>query len=364
MTRYFRAVLIAAVLVTAQPAFANDPVHLKFQRTELIVKWRARIQGLLDRGIIPLIDMETSITEDQVADELPDALKVMDEVGLALIAADGYQRPKDGSQGYRWSTYILGLVNAHPDRFVPAANGGTNPNWLNQKGGQPHHFIDQMEAQIRSGVYAHMGEFDFRHYMSSNQCKRHRFDRDNDIPLNGKNGHRVFKLAEETGVPFVIHLEPEDQALAALEEMLKAYPKAKLIVAHFGQIRHPGREKRFGPELVRKLLSTYPNLTYDLAAGGPNRSYPCSDVAGDTVIWDGPPGNQQPYLAPAYKALLIEFSGRFVTATDFGGGRKNMFWFIRDKVAQQRLILKDLPDAVQHAIAYRNAWKLLTGEDG
>jgi len=293
----------------------------------------------------------------------------MDELGIALFAADGYQAPKDGkTKGYRWGYYVRDLVNRHPDRFIPTANGGTNPNWTGQKGGKKKHYIDQLEKHVRAGVYVHMGELEFRHYMSSSQCNRARTDRDVDIALNSENGHRVFKLAAETGVPFVIHLEPEDAQLAQLHEMLTAYPKAKVMVAHFGQIRHPEAQQNFTPDTMRKLLSSYPNLYYDLATGRPNRKYKCTGTShadvleGDTVLWQGRDGAQSDVLRPEWRAILTEFSGRFVFATDYGGGRPALKSFLRDKVDNFNRIVRDLPTEAKHNMAYKNAWKLLTGK--
>lgn len=345
------------------PARPDAPVRLNYSRAELETRWEARIRSMLARGVVPLIDMESTLRPKEgrlFLDRIPD---LMDRYGVALISFDTNQRPKDGSEGYRWSTYIEEIVNAHPDRFIPTANAGTNPNWVRRKGGQPWHFIDQMEARIRNGDYASMGELEFRHYMSAHQCKAGRYDRDVDIPLNGKNGHRLFRLSEETGVPFVIHLEPEDHALEALEEMLGTYPGAKVIVAHFGQIRHPLKEKRFGPELVRHLLGTYPNLYYDLSVGHPGRRYPCTGERGDTVIWQGTGGNQRDVLREDYKAILTDFSDRFVCGLDYGGGRWPFPEFIEYRVGNLRRILRDLPETAKHDIGYRNAWKLLTGRD-
>ncbi len=335
---------------------------LKFDRAELESRWRARIQHFLDAGVIPLIDMETSLQSDQADSFIPDVLPLMDQLGFALSAADGYQRAKDGTSGYRWSTYIRALVNDYPDRFLPTANGGTNPNWRKEKGGESTDFIDQMEQHVRAGIYVHMGEFDFRHYMSNHQCKQNQTERDTDIALTSENGHRVFRLSTETGVPFVIHLEPEDHALEGLAAMLKQYPAAKVIIAHFGQIRHPEKETRFTPESVRQLLSTYPNLSYDLATAEPNRRYRCSDVAADGVIWDGPLNDQRDTLSPAYKAILTEFSSRFVAATDYGGGREAWPKFLRAKAENLRRIMQGLPEDAQHNIGYKNAWLLLTGK--
>jgi len=340
-----------------------EPVTVRHDRQDLEQKWRARVQSFLDRGVIPIIDLESSLKRKDGERYLEDALAAMDGLGVALIAFDGYEAGKKDKKGkgYRWGYYIHEVVNAYPDRFILATNGGTSPNWLKEKGGKKKDFIDQTEEHVRTGAYPIMGEFDFRHYMSGNQCRKGRTDRDTDIPVNGANGHRVFRLSAETDVAFVIHLEPEDHAIDGLEEMLKAYPQAKVIWAHFGQIRHPDKESRFGPELVRRLLTAYPNLYYDISTGKPGRTYECNGGILDTVIWQHSLGGQSSDLKPGYKAILTEFSTRFVAGTDYGGGRKPLPEFLETKIGNIRRILRDLPDAAKHDIGYRNAWKLLTG---
>lgn len=364
----FWAVLALLAPVTASfialPAFAGE---LTVVREELESAWQARIRSLLAMGTLPLIDLETSLQQEQAEQYIPAVFETFDTLGIVMMSADGYQREQDGSSGYRWSTYILDLVNRYPAYFIPTANGGTNPNWLSEKGGKPEHFIDQMETAIRSGAYYSMGEFDFLHYMSSSQCQSGRTDRDSDIALNGANGHRVFALSAETGVPFVIHLEAEDRALDALDEMLAAYPGAKVIVAHFGQIRHPEVQGRFTPQLVRSLLTRHANLFYDLSTGNPNRKYKCSGpgnnavLVGDTVLWQGAEGKQSDVLKPEYASILADFSDRFVFATDYGGGRPPLPEFLRERHENFMRIIRDLPEEAKHNIAYRNAWHLLTG---
>lgn len=151
--------------------------------------------------------------------------------------------------------------------------------------------------------------------------------------------------------------------MADLEKMLQAYPGAKVIVAHFGQIRHPEKQRRFGPALVRPLLSTYTNIYYDISVGGPGRIYKCRNYEVlDTVIWENSHGSQRDRLKPEYKAILTEFSDRFVVGFDYGDGRPPLPRFLKDRVKVRRLILRDLPEEARHNIAYRNAWKLLTGK--
>ena len=346
-------------IVTSGSALCEEPVTIKFSRVELEAKWEARIRSFLDRGVIPLIDLESSLRREDAERYLEGALKAMDEAGVALIAFDGYQAPKTdkAAEGFRWDYYIHRVVNAHPDRFILATNGGTNPNWIMGKDS----FIRQTEEQVLSGQYPIMGEYEFRHYRSDYQCKHNMAARDVDVPLDGANGHRLFGLAEKTGVAFVIHNEPEDAALEGLEKMLKAYPKAKVIQAHFGQIRHPDRERRFTPALVRRLLTTYPNLYFDLSVGVPGRVYKCGDYrVTDTVIWKYGPGGQSTTVDPTYQAILTDFSDRFVVGLDYGGGRPPLPQFVARRAANIRRIIRDLPEDAKHNIGYRNVWRLLT----
>ena len=61
-----------------------------------------------------------------------------------------------------------------------------------------------------------------------------------------------------------------------LETMLDAYPKAKVIWAHFGQLRKPALMTHFNATLVEQLLLDHPNLYFELSTGEPNRKYYCS----------------------------------------------------------------------------------------
>ncbi len=363
--RYSVTIILAVFFVLhlslTKHAQSAPPITLKYDKSAIVEKWRMRINSFIDKDIIPLIDLESSLKQVDGNGYLDSTLPVMDKLGIALIAFDGYQAPKENKKqkGYRWSYYIHEIVNIYPSHFILATNGGTSKNWLRQKDS----FVSQTEAHVRSGDYPIMGEFDFRHYMSGRQCKRGRTERDSSIPINSENGRRIFSLSEETGVAFVIHHEPEDRPLAELEEMLVLYPKAKVVWAHFGQIRHPGKESKFNPELIRRLLSTYPNLYFDISTGYPGRRYKCNSNTLDTVIWqEGLLGSQKSILKPEYKALLSEFSNRFVVGTDYGGGRKPLPEFLNKKVRNIRLIMRDLPEEAKNNIGYRNAWYLLTGK--
>jgi len=63
------------------------------------------------------------------------------------------------------------------------------------------------------------------------------------------------------------------------------------------------------------------------------------------------------------RALLTDFCHRLLVGLDYGGGRKSLDRYISEKAKTRRLIMRDLPQAAQHAIGYRNAWFLLTGTE-
>jgi len=360
-SKILQLISLAMLVAIGTGSVLADSVSLKLSRAELENMWRTRIQSFLDRGVIPMIDLESSLREKQLRQVNKKTFKAMDNAGLALMAFDGYQVPRSSSKqkGYRWSYYLHELVNDHPDRFILATNGGTNNNWFREKDS----FIRQTGEQVSSGDYPIMGEFEFRHYMSGKQCKDGRTDRDIDIPIDGENGERLFQLSSDTGVAFVIHLEPEDEPVAALQRMLEKYPKARVVWAHFGQIRHPEKERSFTADNVRRWLTRYPNLYFDISTGQPGRTYKCNNNVQDVVLWQSSAGGQIGKLKPEFKSIMTDFSDRFVVGLDYGGGRDALHRFIKEKVSVRRLMIAELPEAAQHNIAYRNAWKLLTGKE-
>lgn len=357
------SLLVLATLILPSRTLAEEPILPRYSQAEIEDKWRGRIQSFLDRGVIPLIDLLSFLPRENSAPVIRWTKEVMDQKGVALISFAGYWAPKEsGCKGHCWDYSIQRVVNAEPDRFILTTNKGGNKNWWKQKHGRSRDYIEQLEQQVLGGDYPFIGQIEFRHYMSNAQCKAGKTHRDTNIPLNGPNGHRVFKLSSTTGVPISIHLEPEDSPLDELEDMLQAYPKAKVIVSHFGQIRYPEREQHFGPKLIEHMLTAYPNLNFDLSTGEPGRLYTCgTHRVIDTVIWDDDGwSSQTDSLKPEYKELLIKFSDRFVAGFDYGPSNRHSARYLKQRVENIRLILRDLPDEAKHNIGYRNAWFLLT----
>jgi len=359
------SLFIGSTFIPLSGLRAEEPVQLKYTQTEIEGKWRVRLQSILDKDAIPLIDLLSFLPREGSKPVIQWTKNVMDQEGVALISFAGYWAPKErGSKGHRWDYFIHRVVNADPDRFILTTNKGGNKSWWNQKSGKSWDYVEQLEQQVLGSNYPFIGQIEFRHYMSNAQCRARKTYRDIDIALNGPLGHRIFKLSSMTGVPFSIHLEPEDSALDALEEMLQTYHDAKVIVSHFGQVRHPERAKNFGPKLIEHFLMTYPNLYFDLSTGEPGRTYKCGDYSVvDTVLWaEDDRGEQTDSLKKEYKYLLMKFSDRFVVGFDFGPANRQSTAYLKSRIKNIRLILRDLPKEAKHNISYRNAWYLLTHE--
>jgi hypothetical protein len=195
----------------------------------------------------------------------------------------------------------------------------------------------------------------FRHYPSPDQIQRGNLGRDEDLPIDGPAGQLLFEFAAQSGIPFQIHQEIEDQYLPPLQKMLSSFPKAKVVWCHLAQMRYQGRNTLYGPDYVRKLIEQHPNLYFDLFVGPPEHVYPASkEYPGK--YWDRTTGR----LKPEWVKLIADHPWRFMTALDLNPFIMQSF---ARKVAMQRAVLDSLPEPVREIVAYRAAWKLIFNEE-
>lgn len=319
------------------------PALVPFDITALKKNWRKRIEAVRAKGILPIIDIESSFNAERL--NLPQLAQSMDEAGVALIAFSSDAR------GTNWSDAAAQVVSIDPWRFIPTTNGGNNPAWMQA----PKGFLAQTKKHVASDKYPLMGEFEFRHYPSPRQYWRREMHRDVTVPINGELGHELFAFAEQSGVPFQIHYEIEDVLLPPLEEMLRRYPKTKVIWCHLAQIRYASRSTIYGPDYVRRLIETYPNLYFDVAFGGPDSVYPGSREH-HARIWDRAKGG----ILKEWSDLISHYPWRFLAAMDLGGDRQDQ---VLEHAQRLRMFLNYLPENAREVVAYKAAWKLLFGED-
>ena len=271
-----RAAAAAAALLPPA-AFAAETK--RFDIPALRKGWEARLRAIAAKGVLPVVDIESSYNPGKI--DLADFAARMDPLGVAQICMSPQIGKKGFEAGKLWNDRAHEAVAAFPDHFIPTSTSAIWPTWTEK----PDAFLDIHFRRVLEDGYPLMGEFEFRHYPSPRELKRGEMYRDIHIPIDSEPGHRLFKFSQDTGISFQIHYEIEDVLLAPLEKMLAAYPKAKVIWCHLAQIRYQKRSTIYGPDYLRKLLEAHPGLHIDTAFGGPNAIYPASGEH-QARVWD------------------------------------------------------------------------------
>lgn len=313
-------------------------------RAGLLAGYEAELRRMLAAGVVPIIDVEHHWGGKLPLDGL---VAKMDKTGVALTWLG--QNERNGS------AHALLAAGVHPTRLVPATIHGDGPRWH----GRDMSLIAELEAEARSGRYFALGEFEARHYVSSTN------DRDVHLPVDSESFEAVFRIAEATGLPMLLHHEAEDALLPELERMLVRHPKATVIWCHVGRNRDRDTWTVLPtPEGVRRFLARYPNLYFDLNQAAPGSRHKGTRQV-DSVLYDinpGKGGNQSDAkLNSAWRALLEEHADRFLFGSDVNTGR----WDKYERVVEQFrwFILRNLSSEAGAKIAYGNAWRLMSGRE-
>ena len=314
------------------------PPEVMAARQALLYSYQNTLKSFLSRGQLPIIDVEHHWGRKVPLTEL---LAKMDRNGVALTWLGPNERNGNVSS--------LEDCRQFPDRLVPTTIGGDGPRWH----GKDLSLIQELQADVRSGAYFSMGEFEARHYISSTN------NRNIHMPLDSESFQGVFQVAAETGIPLLLHHEAEDALLPELEKMLSRYPKADVIWCHVGRNRDPKTWTRLPtPEGVRQFLKKYPNLYFDIVQSGPGSVFPPTG-AHEAILYET--GNGSPRLKEEWRHLFNVFSDRFVLGSDVNPGR----WEGYDKVMSRfrAAVLSVLAPATAEKIAFQNAWRLMSGEN-
>jgi len=329
---------LAALGLAAAPRRAAAQIA-SAERANAIAVWRDRIVAILGRGRLPIIDVQATYIANQT-----NAAKIigqMNDLDVAQIVFAAAAAP-DSSPSFD-------LHRANRAHIVPASNSGEFPRWWTG----PEKFVDGLARDLATGRYFMMGEHEFRHYPSPEQVDAGLTQRDITIDITGPAGQALFKLSEETGIAFQIHYEIEDRLLPALETMLVRHPDAKVIWCHLAMIRYPDRSTIYGPAYVSGLIEKHPGLHFDLASPPGHNIYKPSGARDGTLFEPGSPS-----LRAEWKAVLEKYSDRFLAASDY---RPPVEQNYPRAIGHQRNILEQLNADARQRIAFKNAWRLITG---
>ena len=308
-------------------------------RAEQLSGYEATIRGILAAGKLPIIDVEYH-HGDKIS--LSSLLGRMDANGVALTWL--------GPNEKLGSEESLRQYERYPGRIVPTTVHGDGPKWHGNDG----QFLESLEKDAKSGRFFAMGEFEARHYPSSTN------DRDVHKPVDSEGTQTIFRISSETGIPFLLHHEAEDALLPELERMLAKYPKAKVVWCHVGRNRNRATWKRFRDVLaVVEFLQKYPNLYFDIVQSKPGSKYPGTGQV-EGILYNAPRDPIE-FLESDWKKLLEGFPDRFVIGTDVNTGRFPQY----DRVITtfRQVILSKINQDAAARMAYKNAWKLMTGTE-
>jgi hypothetical protein len=318
---------------TKEISISNDRIVL--EKKGQIKKFEGRIREGIQRGFLPIIDVEFHYGQEIEIEKL---IRRMDQNGVALTwLAPG------GDQGR--SGVSMALNERYPDRIVSTTVSGDGKLWHSGDKG----FLDILATAVRSGYYFAMGEFEARHYHAGPSTSPEAHTR-----VDSEAMTVVFELSKEKSIPFLLHHEAEDKLLPELELMLGRYPEEKVIWCHAGRNRNPNTWEKFRKaEAARKFLQEYPNLYFNFLASPPGAR--CSGYVEGIMYNMGS-------LDPEWKKAIEEFPDRFVLGSDVAPLRFEG-WYDRVFNDYRNIILQGVRKDVAERIAYKNAWKLMTGED-
>ena len=335
-----------ARLPTARAATLDFGETRRAARRALLDGYRRTLIATRQKTRLPIIDVEHHWGTGRGVPAFPidDLLARMDRNGVALTWLGINE-----SMGNKAS---LAECAKAPDRLVPTIMHGDGPRW-HSKNPALHRELD---SDARSGEFFAMGEFEARHYVSSTNS------RDIHTPVNSPGFEVIFRASEETGLPFLLHHEAEDDLLPELEDMLRRFPHANVVWCHVGRNRDPSRWKQFPtPEGIMAFIARYPNLHFDILQSGNMSRFPPNSAFGGVLeaalyYQDSGPAR----LRPEWTQLFNEHPERFVLGSDVNTGRWSNYDQVFDRF--RNAVLAQLSPTAAELIAYRNAWRLMSGE--
>lgn len=337
----FKASAALAATLALSPfrsiAATSDQFSLEVveKRKSLIRSYRETIERQQGQSRLPIIDVEFHWGGKFEIEKLIDQ---MDRNDIALTWLGVNER--NGSKS------SIEACRQFPNRLVPTTVHGDGPLWH----GNDQQLVHELDADVRSGNYFAMGEFEARHYVSTTN------NRDIHMPLDSESFHRVFQVAEATGIPFLLHHEAEDALLPELEKMLSLYPKATVVWCHVGRNRNPRTWTQFpSPEGVKHFIRKYPNLHFDIVQSG------AKSVFAPTGAWDSILYSSNGRLRPDWVQLFNAFPDRFLIGSDINTGRWDKYGQVMYRLRTS--VLGALTAEASEKIAFRNAWRLMTGEN-
>jgi hypothetical protein len=245
---------------------------------------------------LPVFDAHIHYSHD-AWDTVPpaQAIEILRKAGVKRALVSSAN--DDGNQRLYAAAPDLILPSLRPYRTRADVSG-----WVREDA-----IIRYLEEHLKKYRYVALGEF-------------HLYGADADLAVP----RRMVELARQYNLLLHAHSDVD-----AIERLFRQFPAARILWAHSGFER---------PERIRDMLKRHLNLTCDLAF----RS-------------DHATGGK---LDAEWRALLLEFPGRFMLGTDTYTPER--WHFVNEHARWSRGWLADLPADVAERIAFRNGEALFS----
>jgi predicted TIM-barrel fold metal-dependent hydrolase len=303
----------------------------------------------------PYIDLHAHLDPPDVAGAMDALFAAMPEENLRLAVFMPSPFVAD-SPGRFQAEVLAPLAEKYPDRVAFLGGGGSLNPMLQQavaagavEPGLAERFRARAEAILGLGAKG-FGEMTTEHFPTSTPYE--------SAPPDHPLMLLLADVAAEHDVPISMHMEavPEDIAappelglppgtrlpanIAGLERLLAHDRRAKIVWAHLGWDLTGFRT----PALCRRLLTAHPNLYMELKVDP-------VVVGRNSPLTDGGTG----VLKPEWRALISDFSERFVMGTD---NHYPMPAQGPQRWQADVSLLNQLPDGVRERVASENAIRL------
>ena len=325
--------LLAALLIAAGCGGAKAPVAEKKTAGKAPASKRAKRAGLYRKtleariasGQLPIVDLEVMLPAKGDAGAL---IRAMDEAGVALAAVTSGD-----------AETIRRAAARHPGRIVPLTAAPEGGAWATRSAAH----LKAARRQLGAGAYG---------------IGRIRMD------LGGKGApvqrqkaafEALLRLSAEKKVSLWLDMAPEDHGVGWLERQLRAHPAASVLWSRAGHLPAPEKLPGYGHGLLRALTLRRPNLFMTLTQRPPARGG--SPPAPRTnLLFDRGGG-----FSPEWREMIEARIAHFATAS--AAGPEGLADYPGRVRAYRRRILGALTPPARRRLAYRNAWRILTGED-
>lgn len=276
---------------------------------------------------VPLIDAHSQLAALTPA---ADALAAMDRAGISrtiLSALGGRDKVRE----------VVALAQRHPDRLTPSIDLKNRRFRESEPSG-----LRSIRQQADQPAFGAMSELMVWHVQKGARAP------EIDIDFDAPSVRLALEVALQRRWPLVIHIEfgsagsRFDKYMQGLERLLALHPDHPMVLSHMGQLTS---------EQATHLITAHQNIYFLTSKANPEIIDSIKQGEPWTNLFSGG------VLASDWKALFVAHSDRFILAFD------NVYvddWghkYLR-QVVLWRSALRDLPEAVAHAVGHGNAERL------